>query len=576
MKRLLLFYFCQFLLLAVVAQNPLTSGYFNYHLIDRYEILSGQMDDKIFTSVKPYARINTMISTNKFEKKGLLQSSSDQFNKDYLYIDNAEYSIPSIPIEYPEGTAYLHLNPAERKPILKTFYARKNAFYHLNHYNEDQNERLLLTINPVLGFALATDNSDSLSQYRNSRGVVIRGTVGGKVGFFTRVIENQFRFPSQMRTEIEQTNVVPGGTLHKPFGKEGEDFFTARGYITFSPINEIMVQFGHDNLFIGNGYRSLILSNQTAPFPFLRFNTRVWKLNYQNIFMEHVDYNGQSMGQSLQRKFSAMHHLSVNVTKNLNIGIFENIIFDRQDSTENNRYELGYLNPIIFYRAVEHGLNSTDNAMLGLDWKWNFLKRFSFYGQWVFDEFVKNEFIGFTDDWVNKWAYQAGIKYINVAGVNNLDLQLEVNQVRPFVYSHRFKAQNWAHYNQELAHPLGANFREFIGIVRFQPKPRWNIQWFNTMYRQGVDSSFNTNRNGANIFYSNNDIISKDNAPMFQGLQNRVMLSNLSVSYMFFHNFFVDASIQYRTSDHDLYGSRDQFGFGLGLRLNTARFMADH
>ncbi len=162
-----------------------------------------------------------------------------------------------------------------------------------------------------------------------------------------------------------------------------------------------------------------------------------------NLFSEHSDFLAQGESRNNGRKFSAFHHLSMNVRKNLTIGLFENIIFDRSDSTENNRYEVSYLNPLIFYRAVEHGLNSRDNASLGVDIKWNFLYHFSFYGQYLLDELVTSQLFGRTESWVNKWAYQAGIKYIDVANVKNLDLQLEVNHVRPYFNMHRTKSQNW-------------------------------------------------------------------------------------------------------------------------------------
>ncbi len=111
---------------------------------------------------------------------------------------------------------------------------------------------------------------------------------------------------------------------------------------------------------IGNGYRSLILSDFSAPYLFLKFNTKVWKFNYQNLFSKHVDYsriiNQPTVGDIKEdlsgiphkNKYSAFHHLSINVLKNLNIGFFENIIFDRSDSTQSNSYDVSYLNPLIF------------------------------------------------------------------------------------------------------------------------------------------------------------------------------------------------------------------------------------
>ena len=77
-----------------------------------------------------------------------------------------------------------------------------------------------------------------------------------------------------------------------------------------------------------------------------------------------------------------MHHLDINVTKWLNIGLFEGIIFGRED-----HFEFSYLNPIFFIVR----LNSRTEAMIillsGLDFKANVAQRFQFYGQLLLDEF---------------------------------------------------------------------------------------------------------------------------------------------------------------------------------------------
>ena len=100
--------------------------------------------------------------------------------------------------------------------------------------------------------------------------------------------------------------------------------------------------------------------------------------------------------------------------------------------------------------------------MLGLNWKWNFLKRFSFYGQFVLDELAIGSIIdnGFGW-WGNKFGIQAGLKYFNVAEVDHLDAQIEFNMVRPYMYSFRDSSANWTHYNQFLANCMLA-----MGIPR--------------------------------------------------------------------------------------------------------------
>jgi hypothetical protein len=120
----------------------------------------------------------------------------------------------------------------------------------------------------------------------------------------------------------------------------------------------------------------------------------------------------------------AMHHLSINVTKNVNIGVFESVMFRRE-----NTFELQYLNPIIFYRSIEQALGSPDNAFIGFDFKVNIPKHVQIYSQFLLDEFnFKKEFSTPGKSkiyslfhprkwWGNKFAAQLGIKYIDAFDV---------------------------------------------------------------------------------------------------------------------------------------------------------------
>src|SRR5262249_22762278 len=93
----------------------------------------------------------------------------------------------------------------------------------------------------------------------------------------------------------------------------------------------------------------------------------------------------------------------------------------------------------------------------------------------VMDEFVLDHIKSGDGWWANKFAVQLGGKYIDAFGIPNLDLQGEFNIARPFTYSHNTQYGNYSHYQQPLAHPLGANFKELVGVVRYQPLPRLNL-----------------------------------------------------------------------------------------------------
>jgi hypothetical protein len=185
---------------------------------------------------------------------------------------------------------------------------------------------------------------------------------------------------------------------------------------------------------------------------------------------------------------------------------------------------------------------------LGLDFKANAARQFQFYGQFLLDEFNLTELKKGSGWWANKYGFQLGAKYIDAFKISNLDLQLETNRVRPFTYSHRDSVANYTHYNQPLAHPLGANFQEWIGSARYQPSPKWFIQAQAIYYMQGKDTAGTTTSFGSNIFlpnimpYRNKDF----GFDLGSGIRSKTALASLLISYEWKPNFFIEINTVYR------------------------------
>jgi hypothetical protein len=348
--------------------------------------------------------------------------------------------------------------------------------------------------------------------------------------------------------------VVPHEGFWKPY-KEGAavDFLQARGYITFEATRHINLQFGHDRFFIGNGNRSLIFSDYGPPSLFLKGNVKIWKLNY--LFMTNqMTADVASLSGSLiatthgyPHKFGALHHLSINIGKKLNVGVFESVIFSADDTTGANGFRLDYLNPIIFYRAIEQQNGSSDNVLLGMDFKWNMVRKFSVYGQFVLDEFVISHIRAADGWWANKYGVQLGGKYVDAFGIANLDLQGEVNFARPYTYSHNSMYGNYSGYRQPVAHPLGANFKEVTGILRYQPLKRLNITAKISMMVAGRDT---TGVNwGGDILKPNTTRQKEYGNEIGQGISNEIMFGTFTASWQLKHNLFIDASMVIRRSE---------------------------
>ena len=532
------------------ANAPLNEDY--YHLIDRYEIKSGQLSPFFHTSWKAYPRQWIAQFADSIDT-GMTLSRQDRFNLQYLRNDNWEWSGRD------ENTS--------KKPVFNSLYKVKSDLFHVITKDLD------LHVNPVLHLSVGSESADDANMFINSRGVELRGMIDNKVGFYSFLAENQLVNPLYVRQRRETNLVVPHEGFWKGYEENGVDFFTARGYVSFNATEHINFQFGHDRFTVGNGHRSMILSDFSPAYLFLKLNAKVWKFNYTSLFTEMTaDVFGSSGGLSgssrYPDKYMALHHLSINIGKKVNVGLFEAVIFNNDDSVSNNGgFELRYLNPVIFYRAVEQQNGSPDNVLLGTDVKWLVTKGFSLYGQLVFDEFLLDNLREGTGWWGNKWAVQMGGEYIDAFGIKNLDLQGEVNVSRPYTYTHNTPLGSYSNYRQPLAHPLGANFREFVGIARYQPLDRLNVTAKLVYANYGADT---TDSNwGANILLNSETREMDFGNEIAQGVENDLLFGDVTVSYQWRHNFFIDLKHIYRRLDSALPGLSEETNFtSLVLRWN--------
>jgi hypothetical protein len=96
----------------------------------------------------------------------------------------------------------------------------------------------------------------------------------------------------------------------------------------------------------------------------------------------------------------------------------------------------------------------------------------------------------------NKYGIQAGFKYIDLFKISNLDLQLEYNSARRYTFQVKNYHQSYSNYRTPLTHPGGANFREFIEIVRYQHILKLRLT-FTSMYQLAeADPDAQTNWGG--------------------------------------------------------------------------------
>ena len=176
--------------------------------------------------------------------------------------------------------------------------------------------------------------------------------------------------------------------------------------------------------------------------------------------------------------------------------------------------------------------------------------------------------------WGNKFGFQLGAKYIDAFGIDHLDLQVEHNLSRPYTYAHYDSVANYVHYDQPLAHPLGANFRETLFRARYQPTRKWLIETRLIHAAQGLDDR-NTNW-GSNLIRTYNTREQEYGNEIGQGIQATTLLFGLDLSYQIRHNLFLEAEYFYRRRDSDRAEFEQQVQyFGGGVRMNIGRQRMD-
>jgi hypothetical protein len=518
--------------------NP---GSEDYQVLDRLETRSGRLCDSISAGDKPESRRNAVrfletIKARSADSTKNTLSPVDRYNLQQMISENGEWT--------PKADGAID----SRYPWFRTLYTKQYDFIYVNTEDFILDPNFFLVINPVTDNTVIVQHNNPQpagtknTLFYSSRGGEMRGWISKKLGFYTSITDNQEQFPYFVGTFAgKKEQAVPGADYFLVPKPANFDYMQASGYINFDAIaNHLNLTFGNGKHFIGDGISSLFLTDFSSNMPYFQVQARIWHINYECLYLELTPQYNKLLGDGLiNHKFSTMHYFTWNATRWLNLGFFEAEVFDRP-----NVYEVSYLNPIIFSTAVNRFNGEGDKSILGMSGKAILAKHVQLYGQLMFNEFRASELFGNKGWYGNKWGVQAGAKYFDAAGIKNLDLQAELDVVRPYTYSSKDTLDNYTNYNQPLADPLGSGFVKAIGVIRYQPVKNLYLSAKATYYIQGVDTG------GAN--FGNNifdPYVTADHiygVSQINGPKAHCEILNLNISYQLRRNLFIDAGGTYR------------------------------
>lgn len=444
-----------------------------------------------------YFALTTLIFLNTLQLRAQFYAQPTDYNFSLLtqrQLATADSAIhtgiqPYIPFW---NVKYEHLADTHRifKYITRDYALDKVFFQHLIEI-KSKDPLFCLRVDPLLNLETGKDfGNDTLSAARlsvNTRGFIISGSVGKDLYIESTFSESQGFFPRYISDFANATSVIPGQGRWKVFKKTGYDYANATGIISWQACKHLNIQAGHGKHKIGDGYRSLLLSDNAFNYPYIRFTQQWWKgrLQYSHIYASLMNLVSASTKipvnteRLFQKKAAAFQYLSINPVKQISIGFFQGLIWRTPDERNRMQFSAEYFNPVLFTNLISLGLNRTNNMLVGSTLKLVPVRKVVVYGQIMADDLSNHLGTG------NGWGFQTGIKYFDVLSIKNLLLQVEYNSVYGSAYQSPVvtSAQDYTHYGQYLAFTPGSgNELVLIGDYKYKRlvlNARYQQQSFN-------------------------------------------------------------------------------------------------
>lgn len=413
----------------------------------------------------------------------LLASLGAEAQQGYQFISRDHNRHLEQHINSPESNIHGQIQPYLNADLVKEVHPdslRPDSIsfgWSTNMMNRDRvagKNELRLRVFPMVNLLSGVDvNSEhTRGTFETGAGVGIGGDWGKKLSFYADGWVNHGRYPLYVENYMLDKNVYPGRGVARYDGA-GFSNWDFTGYLSYSPLYPFNIQAGVGKNFWGEGIRSLYLSDQATSYPFLKITTTIWNIKYVNLFNVMYDIRGSGGDyDDFTLKYSTMHYLSWNISKRVNISLWESVVWQNRDNDNLRGFDVNYLNPIIFYRPVEFAQGSSDRVTIGTSFSVKVGGNTKIFGQIALDEFLLDSVLAGNGWFGNKHALQIGAKSYDVFNVKGFDLRGEFNLIRPFFYQHVSVKQNHSHFNEPLAHTLGNNLFEGILAGSYR-RDRW-------------------------------------------------------------------------------------------------------
>ena len=438
-----------------------------------YEYLDEMANLKIIelnSAIKPYSRRFIMskldsvaVHREKLNKRQLKELQF--FLKDYVRDRGPSKAMPSAGAPYPDSayatTDLDFLGKGLKRGDVFPFWNRHKKYDVFSY----RSPNFSLNLNPV-GGGQGWINGNGINYHRYV-GAELYG-YAWKVGFYGNLRDN-FEFD-----EISSPNYLTqrSGSFSKIVTSRTREYNDARGGLTISHAG---ITFGiiKDNVLWGNNYNgSNIHGGRNPSFPMIFFQMKPVKwfeLNYYHSWLASevldsartVMYPGGNQ-QHFIPKYVAANMYTFKPFKNFYASVGNSVVYE-------GNFNLGYLIPFLFYKAVDHGNERNSNAQLFLDISSRNIRKNHLSFTMYLDE-ITFRYLTDKERHSNWWSFKGSWRYSNF--LPNLSFTAEYTYTAPMVYKHFVPTTTYETSGYNMGHYLRDNSQELFVMLDWKPLPR--------------------------------------------------------------------------------------------------------
>lgn len=197
--------------------------------------------------------------------------------------------------------------------------------------------------------------------------------------------------------------------------------------------------------------RSLVLSSQVA-MDGLGYTYRWGRLtlSYRLARLDGLNPDRDSVTQ-FENRYLAGHRLDIRLSKRLQVGLFETVIF----GGPGRQVDLFYLNPILFYHGSQLNEGTDDNTFVGFDFSLKPKTGLKLYGQLLVDDFqIDRKTQG--DEEPDEIGFMMGAYLADVGP--SVDVKAEYSRVTNWTFNQAQERNRYLYKSELIGGALGNDY----------------------------------------------------------------------------------------------------------------------